>query len=316
MRNAVAHLEVKMSRLHDLEMEILQLHNGLSLRPTLDTVARIGEKLQQAKELVPHGQWIAWLCRCRIKPRMAQLMMQVSREDPPEGAMGLDRFLRTIRIAKRAIAHEALDARQEAARGKMPPGCRVVRADCRRYNWPRPIDVIGTDPPWSDMDCYQWLGEFASSHLKPGGLLLCQGSQLKMMRQIQLLCAAGMQYRWTLAIVHESMQNTSSYHPFAHVWSPLFVLSKGRMDRNLFPSFSDVFTVEPWTRRWHPWEQALTPWVYWLGKLTLPGQLIVDPFCCSATVGVALRDIGQRQYLGTDIDPKNVRIARTRLMES
>jgi ribosomal protein L11 methylase PrmA len=38
-----------------------------------------------------------------------------------------------------------------------------------------------------------------------------------------------------------------------------------------------------------------------------------DPFCGSGTVGVALRALGGRSYLGTDLDEQNVKVAPARL---
>jgi tRNA G10 N-methylase Trm11 len=49
-----------------------------------------------------------------------------------------------------------------------------------------------------------------------------------------------------------------------------------------------------------------------LERLTLPGELVVDPFCGSGTIGVALRSIGGRRYIGTDVDRQSVKAARAR----
>jgi site-specific DNA-methyltransferase (adenine-specific) len=86
------------------------------------------------------------------------------------------------------------------------------------------------------------------------------------------------------------------------------------MDRGLYPAVVDGVTVPPAVKKWHEWEQPLEPWVYWLSRLSLPGELIVDPFCGSATVGIACRDLGERQYIGTDISSEHIRTARARLL--
>lgn len=47
---------------------------------------------------------------------------------------------------------------------------------------------------------------------------------------------------------------------------------------------------------------------------TLPGQLVVDPFCGSGSTLVAARNLGRR-YLGFDSDPRYVETARQRLTD-
>lgn len=45
---------------------------------------------------------------------------------------------------------------------------------------------------------------------------------------------------------------------------------------------------------------------------TLPGQIVLDPFCGSGSTLVAAKSVG-RQYLGFDIDPASVKVAKERL---
>ena len=55
--------------------------------------------------------------------------------------------------------------------------------------------------------------------------------------------------------------------------------------------------------------------VRWLLGVTRPGDLVLDPFCGSGAVGVACVLEG-RAFLGYDIDPLNVAIARRRIAEA
>jgi hypothetical protein len=137
MRNDVAHLEVEIRRLLD----------SVSLRPTLDGLVQNGERLQRVKDSLPHGQWLLWLRRMKLQPRTAQLHMQLARERPPPGAIGLHKFLQLIRAAKRRIAKESFAERRAADSRRLPPSYQLVHADCRKYDWPKPIDLIATDPP-------------------------------------------------------------------------------------------------------------------------------------------------------------------------
>jgi hypothetical protein len=306
--------------LQTLEVEILTLHSNVNLRNTLTGARQIGAKLQEAKSLMKHGQWLPWLKRVGISRRLAALYMQLAREDPPEPTVSLNKFLGLIRRANK-LAAQARVAEQRAlavaADARTVPTYKVVHADCRKYKWPAVVDVIATDPVWDDIDAYRWLGTFAGRHLKPGGLLVVQVSQYKLAETVQALAGAGLQYVWSLALVFNELHLSKNlFHPFQVCWRPVQVWCNGHFPRDRFASCSDTYTVGCHGKQYHDWEQPLTPWLYWLERLTLPGELIVDPFCGSATVGVALRDIGGRRYIGTDVDPVSVKVARARLKGS
>jgi hypothetical protein len=201
-----------------------------------------------------------------------------------------------------------------AGGARMPPAYKVARADCRKYDWPAVVDACATDPPWDDVSAYKWLDKFERAHVKPRGLLLVQVSQHHLLRQMKALESAGLEYVWTLDIVFSQMKESAPLvSPFHSGWRAVQVWCNGRFPKRRFERFSDTYTVPSAPKQYHEHEQPLPPWKYWLGGLTLPGDLVVDPFCGSATIGVALRDIGGRRYLRTDIDPQNVQVARARL---
>jgi hypothetical protein len=109
-------------RLQTLEVEILRLHNRMGLRNTLETARQIGERLEQAKGLLPRGGWLPWLKRVGIPPRTAQIYIQVSKEDMPEGKVSMNQFVSMVRAARKAAARAQLaETRAEAlASGELP----------------------------------------------------------------------------------------------------------------------------------------------------------------------------------------------------
>ena len=64
----------------------------------------------------------------------------------------------------------------------------------------------------------------------------------------------------------------------------------------------------------HEWQQAESEAAFFIERLSLPNQLIVDPFCGSGTVLSAAKKLG-RQYQGIEVDAKHVQQARRRLAE-
>jgi hypothetical protein len=305
--------------LQTLEVEILTLHSNVNLRNTLEGARRIGQKLLEAKPLLQHGEWLPWLRRVGIPARLAQVYMQLAREDPPERTVSLNKFLGIIRAANRRAAQVRVAEQRAlavAADAGSLPLYKVVHADCRKYKWPAVVDVIATDPPWDDLAAYRWLGQFAAGRLKPSGLLLVQASQYRLTEQVQALAVPGLRYHWTLALVFNEIHlSRNLFGPFQCCWRPIMVYCRGPMPLNRFGLVSDTYTVQCHGKQWHDNEQPLAPWIYWLERLTQPGEIIADPFCGSATVGVALQHIGGRRYLGVDIDPVSVKVARARLKE-
>lgn len=305
-----------MTPLQALETEILSLHNNFSLRPTLETVREIGERLLKAKELVGHGRWLAWLARVGIRSRTAQVYMQVAKTqdsaDLPE-RVSLDGFLSRIRMARRAARREAFREEQRRARDAADDAdCRVEHADCRTFAWPDEVDVVATDPPWRDIDHYRWLAGFAASRLRDGGLLLVQCGVAGLADVLEVNREAGLAYQHTLSITYAHASGGTLLHPFQSNWRPVLLFSRGAFRRKGVTAFSDVYTVPKSPKRHHPWEQPLPPWEYWLGRLTRPGDLVADCFAGSGTIGVACKRFGRR-YLGTEVDATHTETARRRL---
>src|SRR5262245_44930156 len=172
-----------MTPLQRLEEEILRQVEGLTLRPTLGRVCRLGGLLAEAKALVPYGDWTPWVRRVGLSLRTSQLYVQAfahaeeAQYISSTKRMTLVDFLAHIRRAKQAAARAIIaDRRQQAlvAPDRHGGRYRVVRRDCRAYRWPADLDAVVTDPPWRDLDAYRWLAPFAFQHLKSGGLLLLQ----------------------------------------------------------------------------------------------------------------------------------------------
>jgi hypothetical protein len=310
-----------------LERQILDLQARISVRPVLALAVSIGERLAAAKRQVKHGAWTAWAKRLGMSARTAQIYMQIAKAKAQGSALfksdlSLDRFLQIVRTAKRAASRVAIDelraaAIEAGALSSLGAGFRLVHADCREYRGPL-VDCIATDPPWQDIALYHWLGEFASEKLRPGGLLLVQASVSALPQVFDVFRRGGrLQYLWTLAIVYNA-GNTTPYGRVLSCWRPVLAFANGRYKQSGKPLHSDTFTLPldhttSDSKQWHAWEQPLGPWVYWLGKMTLPGNLIADPFLGSGTIGLAVKTIGDRVFIGTDIDADNVKIARHRL---
>jgi adenine-specific DNA-methyltransferase len=76
-----------------------------------------------------------------------------------------------------------------------------------------------------------------------------------------------------------------------------------------------VSDVLPWTythNRLHPTQKPISALKPLIEAFSGEGELVLDPFCGSASTLVAARQLG-RQYLGIELDPEYFRIASQRL---
>ncbi len=309
-------------KLVELEHQILELHNQLNFRATLRRAAEIGELLLHAKRQVGHGHWQPWLHRLAIPGNTARVYIQVAKRQRdgglPEGPVSLRAFLNMVKKARRAArVDEREEARQEAIRQAGPADgrFRVECSDCCRFVWPGCVDVIATDPPWRDLDAYRWLGEFAATHLRPGGIALVECGHAYLADVLPILTGAGLSYLWTLAMTYPMPMATYGL-PLAHSWRMVLLLSRGRWDKQGLRAVSDLYTAPAGDQPLHEWQQPLVPWQRWLAGPTRPNELIADPYTGSATVACAAKLAGGRRFLGTDIDAETVQVARCRISET
>jgi site-specific DNA-methyltransferase (adenine-specific) len=308
-------------KLKALEEQLASSISRLNLRPSLNQAADIGDLLLAAKLLLGHGKYLPWLKKMGVHKRTASdyTTIAIHRSKSKErldSHLTLKQFFEILRTTRRkSLKSLREEERIEIANlpGTPPPSLTLAHADCKTFKFPKNLDCITADPPWNDMEAYKWLDGFASSHLKPGGLLLVQCGTAHLDKVFALL--PSLNYLWTFAMV---LPRIGTIIPgeniqFVAFWRPVIVLSKGQREKGQSPM--DVVQVKSEDedgKQWHEWQQPLKPWRYWLSCFLKPGELIADPFAGSATIGAVSHEL-QLRYIGTEIDQQNYRVARARL---
>ncbi|MCE9566995.1 MAG: DUF3102 domain-containing protein [Planctomycetes bacterium] len=304
-----------MTSLAHLERQILDLHGGLSLRPSLEKAVKLGEFLSEVKQSLPHGEFLPWVRRLPFTPRTAQtyiLCFQHSGNAKFPSHLTIDGFVRWVRKATRRTPAPAPDRL-----ARIVPSASVYRGDCRTFSWPGECDVIAADPPWLEHEHYDWLGEFAGKHLRPGGLAFVQCGVMDLADRLGRLTKSGhLRYCWTLAVVYEDVKAFKPVGGFAPAWRPVVVLSRGEREVSSRPLSADVFTVRnrEVVKTAHPWQQPLEPFVHWWSRIVVPGSRFFVPFVGSGTEMLAALHSGGTA-VGTEIDSATLRIARKRCRE-
>ena len=71
-------------------------------------------------------------------------------------------------------------------------------------------------------------------------------------------------------------------------------------------------TINPAGMKSHPTEKPVALMRDLVEASSLPGQVVLDPFCGTGAVGVACRETG-RTFIGIEIDPDYAGVARGRV---
>lgn len=315
-----------MPTLQTIEMRVLQALPGLSLRPTLERAAEVGGLLATAREMCPHGEWVRWLRRVRLSRTTAFEYISVHRHldavDPDvrhAEHISIRRFLDAIRRAKYAEREdERRVARVTAAgeRGRLGDGVRLTHGDARCRSWPQGADAYWTDPPWSEeaLPLYDWLAATAAATLKPGGIVGVQCGTNFVAEVIRRVEKAGLRYIWLLTFnFSQSHYAIASQGCFRATVRPVLLFSQGEFRRPA-STLTDAFVCKPadQSKPLHPWQQPLSPHLYFLSALLSLGALVCDPFAGSGTTGEAALRAGLR-FEGCEEDEENYKVARGRL---
>jgi 2-polyprenyl-3-methyl-5-hydroxy-6-metoxy-1,4-benzoquinol methylase len=103
---------------------------------------------------------------------------------------------------------------------------------------------------------------------------------------------------------------------FTVTWTPVLAFSKGPLERRAKTAPLDFLSTSCGRTdksSHHQWQQEGEPARYWLERLTLPGDVILDPFSGSGQFALEAFRVGGRQVIACDIDPEPAETARRRL---
>jgi hypothetical protein len=224
-------------------------------------------------------------------------------------------------IAHRMQSEARRKATQAAALAAMPSRItdryRLVCADMSKTDAVEPafVDHIITDLPYPKeyLQFVEHLARLAPIWLKPGGSLVVMSGQCFLPEVFAALSRSGLMYRWTLCC--EAKSGASPSIPERHIfprWKPLLWYVKGSCDDLEWTSDLIASGERSDDKLFHKWGQSETQFEELVTRVSLPGQVILDPFCGGGTTGVAALRLG-RQFIGIDIDEKAIATTAERL---
>lgn len=192
--------------------------------------------------------------------------------------------------------------------GDMQTECTELEAES--------IDVIITDPPYPKefLPLYGQLAEQAARLLKSGGSLLAMCGQ-SYLPDIFNLMTPHLAYQWTISYQTPGGQSPQIWARKVNTfWKPILWFVKGEY---IGKWHGDVIKsdVNDNDKRYHKWGQSESGTARLVEDYSLPGDLILDPFCGGGTTGLIAVQL-KRRFIGIDIDPTQIAITQQRMESS
>jgi site-specific DNA-methyltransferase (adenine-specific) len=174
------------------------------------------------------------------------------------------------------------------------------------------VDAIVTDPPYPQE--YLWtfkaLSESAARLLKPGGLCVVMSGQSYLPSVIEAL-GTHLDYYWTGAYMLPGQPTPLRQRNVNSSWKPLLIYSNGPTAPRMF---GDVMRSDRNEKDWHKWGQSESGMLDIIGRLTEPGDLILDPFVGGGATAIAAL-ASDRRVVVSDIAPEQVALCDARVAE-
>jgi DNA modification methylase len=185
------------------------------------------------------------------------------------------------------------------------------------------VDFVLTDPPYlvnyrdrsgrrvANDDNDTWLRPaFRQIHriLKPNSLALSFYGWDKADIFINAWRAAGFEIVGHI-VFRKSYASRTRYLGYRH--ESAYLLAKGRPPLPARP-VPDVLDFPYSGNRLHPTQKPIEPLKTLISAFTLPGDVVLDPFCGSGSTLAAAHELS-RCYIGIDLDPAHHRTARQRM---
>jgi DNA modification methylase len=337
-RNCRLELNIKRRRLNREQMRDL-IRRELRLRPAISGhrlayILGIDHKtvLRQKRHLICNGE----IPRCPIEASDGRVFRKQMIISPVKDADKAQRIIRglgedcrpkimNLRQADRLLTAKLRKMAAKEGTHLLPEeNYTLNHCDCRDLLAKEPelrgnVDLILTDPIWTDLALYEWLADFALAVLKPDGLLVVYAGPKPL--EAPFVIAKKLQHVWTISAAINNigrfygvLENLTIIHRSVNIY--LFNTGGNRCRTRTV--LSDGFRSKHWPgilhATYHPWELPLQECVKFITTLTRPGDRIVDPFGGSF-VGAAAAKLTGRCFTGHDVVEEYVHAGRFRLAQ-
>lgn len=166
------------------------------------------------------------------------------------------------------------------------------------------VKIILTDPPYGKkyLDLWDDLGKFAARVLRPDGLLVTYSGQLYLPEVIASL-TKHLDWWWLCGLAHQGNGNlTPLGQPVRKVinqFKPLLIMVPRHGD-GIPVVFRDLIMGHGPEKDLHNWQQPVGEAAAILSTFCAAGDIVVDPFAGSGSIGQAAQELGM-PFIGAEI---------------
>ena len=177
---------------------------------------------------------------------------------------------------------------------------------------PGSVDLVFTDPPYTDDFDGRWvdLSALSARLLAPGGVAVFYVGHHNMPIVVDQLCRH-LSWVWHVAVVQPGAESRFMGTHVHNGHRDLLVLANGTYRPRRWLRDTYTVTGRP-DKTLHPWQQSPDTPAYLIDVLCPHDGIVLDPCVGSGTFGAAALTAGRR-FLGCDVDPVTIGVARDRL---
>jgi site-specific DNA-methyltransferase (adenine-specific) len=201
----------------------------------------------------------------------------------------------------------------------IPQGFRLFLGDFVEQSKQIPDDTVKmvyVDPPYNEewLPNYDELAKVAARVLKDGASIVTYCNQNLKQQIIDFMTSRSLTYWWELAVIHEGPFDKLFSKQVIVTWKPLLLFVKGS---NLGTSefIKDSVQSQHPDKTLNDWAQSTVEAEYYISKLTLPNDVVLDPMMGSGTTGIAAIN-QKRQFIGIEIIPDVFTKASARIADA
>lgn len=236
-------------------------------------------------------------------------LAQVDTESLPE------KVLDTRRVKRLAREYKATQRARELVATDIADGqIQLLFGDMREHGQEIPdesVALIFTDPLYTQ-EWALWssdLSKLAARVLKPNGMLIaCSGQTY--LPDVMARLGQHMSFWWLGTIIFS--RGHTSIHPRHIKAGSKPVLFYVRQPFTPGPWLEDTTRIKDVKNPEHEWQDR-APAIYYIGKLTEPGETVLDPFMRTGTTGIAAAELG-RSFIGIECDATLFALAQKNIL--